>query len=334
MVEEAVEVRLPAFTLNDGTHMPAIGLGCWMGAPGGGERVNAMVGKAIRLGYRHFDTASGYANEEQLGDALYHAGIPRSQLYITTKLGNQDHHRVSRAFDESLRRLKMDYVDMYLMHWPQAVDDDAASNASSSGNVLQPDQHPTIIDTWREMEKLVKSGRAKSIGVSNFSIKLLQQLLAQAEIVPATNQVEMHPCLPQNELKAFCESKDILLTAYSPLGRPLPKAQRGDLPVLLDHPTVREIAKNNQAAPGQVLVSWGVQRQTVVIPKSEDVSRLKANITLVKLSGADMQALDAIHRSPGMHRSLLTYHGLDPGRVFGWTYEQMGWDYKPGGKIA
>ncbi|TFY81154.1 hypothetical protein EWM64_g2853 [Hericium alpestre] len=316
MLETAVEVSVPALKLNNGTQMPVVGLGCWMGTPGGGERVNSMVKKALKkLGYRHFDTAAGYANEEQVGDALHESGIPRSQIFVTTKLGNQDHHRVAHAFDDSLRRLRLDYVDLYLMHWPQAV--------GGNGVTLQPDEHPNIIDTWHEMEKLLDTGRVKAIGVSNFSIKLLEKLLSQARVVPAVNQVELHPCLPQMELKTYCDPRGIALTAYSPLGRPLPKDKRGDLPMLMEEPTIARLAHKYKATPAQILVSWGVRRGTPVIPKSEDVGRLKSNINLLRLEDSDMHAIDAIHRTPGMHRSLLTYHGLDPGRVFGWTYEQM-----------
>ncbi|KZT27226.1 Aldo/keto reductase [Neolentinus lepideus HHB14362 ss-1] len=315
---------IPVFTLNDGTKIPSIGMGCWMGTPGGGEKAYKMCQNAIKCGYRHFDTAFGYANEEWVGRAIRESGIPRGEIYLTTKLPNHHHHKVKESFEESIKALDCGYVDLYLMHWPQSSEDD--------GKFLQPDEHPTIVDTWKEMEKLLETGKVKTIGVSNFSIKTLTQLLADCDVIPATNQVELHPCLPSNELKAFCESKGIVLTAYSPLGRP---TITGTPPIFFNDKTIASIAQNNSASPAQIIVSWGVQRGTIVVPKSENVERMKANITLVKLSAEDMQAVDNFHKQPGMHRSLLSYHNADPGRVFGWTYADMGWDeMKPGGIIS
>ncbi|THH13900.1 hypothetical protein EW146_g6369 [Bondarzewia mesenterica] len=203
-----------------------------------------------------------------------------------------------------------------------------------AGVTLQPDEHPTVIDTWKEMEKLVDTGKVKSIGVSNFSIKILSQLLPHCKIIPAINQVEMHPCLPQTGLKSFCEERGILLTAYSPLGRPPVTTNTATtIPILLAEPALLTIAEKHSVAPAQVLVNWAVQRHTIVVPKSEDEGRMKANITLVKLDDEDMNALDTLHERPEMHRSLLSYHGTG-GVVFGWTYESMGWDMKPGGIVA
>ncbi|EPQ53934.1 aado/keto reductase [Gloeophyllum trabeum ATCC 11539] len=315
---------IPVFTLNDGTKIPSIGMGCWMGEPGGGERVYQMCINALKCGYRHFDTAFGYGNEEWVGRAIRESGVPREEIYLTTKLPNHHHHKVRESFEESFAALDCGYVDLYLMHWPQAVGED--------GKTVPPDEHPTPVDTYKEMEKLLETGKVKSIGVSNFSIKTLSELLPHVSIVPATNQVELHPCLPQNELKAFCESKGILLTAYSPLGRPLAK---GSPPIFFQDETILSVAKKNNATPAQIVVSWGVQRGTIVVPKSENVERMKANITLVKLSDEDMNAINNLHKKPGMHKSLLAYHNIDPGNVFGWTYADMGWDnMKPGGIIS
>lgn len=300
-----------------------------MGSPGGGERVKEMCRKALAMGYRHFDTANGYANEEKVGEAIAESEVPRGQLYVTTKLGNGDHHRVREAFEESLTKLNCGYVDMYLMHWPHAV---------INGKTLAPEESPTIIDTWVEMEKLLETGKVKSIGVSNFSIKILSQLLddPRTKVVPATNQVEMHPCLPQTNLKQFCESKGILLTAYSPLGRPPAPSTQAEqkIPLLLNTDAVTSIAQKHNSTPAQVLLAWGVQRGTVVIPKSEDEARMKANLTLIGLDQTDVKALEVLHMNDGMHRSLLAYHSVDPGKVFGWSYAQLGWNMKEGGIVA
>ncbi|KAJ8076888.1 hypothetical protein PM082_001311 [Marasmius tenuissimus] len=312
--------NVPQFTLNDGTRIPAIGLGCWMGTPGGGERVYDMVTKAIKIGYRHFDTAAGYANEEQVGKAIRDSGIPRSEFYITTKLANTDHHRVAEAFAESLHKLNNGYLDLYLMHWPQAT---------VEGRVLAPEESPTIVETWKEMEKLLVSGKVRSIGVSNFSPRTLQVLLPHCTIIPATNQVELHPFLPSVALKTFCEEKGILLTAYSPLGRP-----SGDNIGVINDPTVVKIAERLGVDPAQILLSWAVHKDIIVVPKTENEARLRTNVTLVSLGSDDLETIDAIHTEPGKHRSLLGYHNTLPGTVFGWTYEQMGWDMTKGGIVA
>lgn len=305
--------------------MPAVGMGCWMGEVGGGERVGRMVEKALKLGYRHIDTAAGYGNEEMVGKAIKESGIPREQLYITTKLSNAAHDKVVEGFEASLAKLDCGYIDMYLMHWPVAVVD---------GKVLPPTASPTIIDTWLSMQSLLQTHKSqlRSIGVSNFSIKTLTQLFAdeRVTVIPATNQVELHPYLPQMGLKEYCEQKGILLTAYSPLGQPPATARSSPdaPPLLLGDSVVVSLAEKYGATPAQILLNWGIQRGTVVIPKSENEGRMKANITIVHLDESDMAALNALHDQPGMHRSLLPYHqkGDNGSGVFGWSYEWLGWE--------
>ncbi|KIK70051.1 hypothetical protein GYMLUDRAFT_34493 [Collybiopsis luxurians FD-317 M1] len=314
---------IPQFSLNDGTKIPSVGLGCWMGIPGGAERVYEMCRKAIAVGYRHFDTASGYANEKEVGNAIRDSGIPRNEFYIVTKLG-MEHHRVKEAFQESFDKLDCEYIDLYLMHWPQTME-------PGTTNVLPPEASPTIIDTWKDMEKLLGTGKVKSLGVSNFSIKTLKQLLPYCSVKPVVNQVELHPFLPQHALKAFCESESILLTAYSPLGRPAGPDQAISI---FNNATVKQLADKLNVDIGQMLISWGVQRKIVVIPKTENETRMKQNLTLLKLSDEDMKILDEVHREPGAHRTLCH---IDPSRlggvVFGWTYEQLGWDLVKGGIV-
>ncbi|KAJ6593578.1 Aldo/keto reductase [Mycena capillaripes] len=302
---------IPSFTLNNGTKIPSIGMGCWMGGPGGGQRVYDMCSAALKCGYRHFDTASGYANEEHVGRAIQDFSIPRNEIYLTTKLGNLDHHRVKEAFEDSLKKLGVSYIDLYLLHWP-------------IGKVLSPEEQPTFIETWKEMEKLLTTGQVKTIGVSNFSIQTLEQLLPHCSIIPATNQVELHPCLPQNELKTYCEAKGILLTAYSPLGRST---------TFMEDPMIQAVAQKNNTSPAQVVLSWAVQRGNIAIPKSEDKGRMLANITLVPLSKPDMAIIDELHQTPGMHKSLLVFDDKGDGTVFGWTYEQLGWKMVVGGHV-
>jgi len=311
-------VQIPSFKLNDGTFMPSVGMGCFMGrGVVGGQRVYDMCAKALKNGYRHFDTAAGYGNEKQVGEAIRDSGVPRSEIYLTTKLANGDHHRVREAFEESLTALDCEYVDLYLLHWPQASRGSASQGNAAATETLRPDQSPTFVETWKEIEKLMDTGKVRSIGVSNFSIKTLEQLLPHCSIIPVTNQVELHPCLPQEDLKTYCEAKGILLSAYSPLGR--------SKTFFLEEPTIKGIADELNVSPMQVILTWGVQRGTAVLPKSEDEGRMLANITLVTLTPEDMDIINKIHLQPGMHKSLLAYHSED-GSVFGWSYEDLGWN--------
>ncbi|KAJ3998710.1 Aldo/keto reductase [Lentinula boryana] len=316
--------NVPSLTLNNGTKMPSVGMGCWMGIPGDDERVYYMCLNAIKAGYRHFDTAAGYGNEKQVGRAIRDSGIPRNEIYLTTKLPNPAHAKVREAFEESLEALDCEYIDLYLMHWPQAGKPDAPE---WSDEAFRPLESPTFVETWRDMEKLLAGGKVKSIGVSNFSIKNLEILLPECTVIPVTNQVEMHPCLPQIDLKDYCESKGIILTAYSPLGRPLGP----DQPIsLFNNNTITTIANKLGVDLAQVLLSWGVQRNTAVIPKTENEVRMKNNITLIQLSVEDMNAIDKLHLEPNMHRTLAFSTRQTRGMIFGWTFEELGWDMVDG----
>ncbi|KAF7792260.1 hypothetical protein EIP86_003296 [Pleurotus ostreatoroseus] len=310
--QESAPNNIPYFMLNNGQNMPAVGMGCWLGFDGGGDAAEEMCKNALKCGYRHFDTAWGYNNEESVGKAIRESGVPRSEIFLTTKLWNANHHRVREAFEMSLAALDCEYIDLYLMHWPQAEVD---------GACRVPDVHeaPTFVDTWKEMEKLLETGKVKSIGVSNFSIKNLEHLLPHCKVIPVTNQVQLHPCLPQTVLKAYCEAKGILLTAYSPFGQ--------SNPLFFKDPDFERVAKAHGATPAQVAISWAVQRGTAVVPKSANPERMKQNLQLVRLTSEDMSVIDAIHAKPGMHRNLLSIPGDRPGVIFGWTYEQLGWNW-------
>ena len=218
------------------------------------------------------------------------------QSTLLINLSQKDHHRVREAIDTSLSKLKVDYVDLYLMHWPMAYDEsgarvvilvDHSAQTEVAGKTLQPEESPTVIETWKEMEKLVAEGacndtlreslvtdmatspgKARAIGVSNFSIKTLSALLAEANIIPAVNQVELHPSLPQHDLLDFCRLRGIVLTAYSPVGKFK----------FANDPVIQAIAQAQQASGAQVLLSWGVQRGTAVIPKSAHVDRMQENL--------------------------------------------------------
>lgn len=291
------------FTLNTGAKIPAVGMGCWMGSPGKFDLENGL-NVSFDAGYRHFDTAALYANEELVGKAIRDSGVPRDQIFVTTKLWNADHSNVEKAFDESLSRLNVGYIDLYLMHWPQ----------SSGDNV-------SFVDTWKDMEKLLETRKDKvrAIGVSNFSVKTLSELLAHAKVVPANNQIETHPYNQDWDVLELCQKHNIFVTAYTPLGQ-------ADSPILKDK-DVLAIAEEigGDVTPAQVVLSWNVQRGVGVLPKSTNPGRARKNIQLVTLTDAQMQRIHDITKDPS-RQGRLNYVTYDKqsGTVLGWTKEQMG----------
>ncbi|EKM48873.1 uncharacterized protein PHACADRAFT_202295 [Phanerochaete carnosa HHB-10118-sp] len=236
--------------MNNGAKMPGVGKGCWLGPGGGHDVAVEMCKNALKSGYRHIDTAAGYYNEELVGKAI------REQC---------DGHRVREAFEDSLKALDIEYIDLYLMHWPVTH--------TADGSRARPfEEHPNFVDVWAEMEKLLDTGKVRAIGVSNFSIKNLEILLKHAKVAPANNQVEIHPYLPQHALQKYCDEKGILLSAYSPLGQ-------GN-PMFFSDPDFARIAESHDATPAQISISWLVQRGTPPIVKSANVERMKKNITV------------------------------------------------------
>jgi glycerol 2-dehydrogenase (NADP+) len=250
------------FTLNTGAKIPAIGLGTWQSKP---NEVRTAVKAALLAGYRHIDTALAYGNENEVGQGIKDSGVPREEIWITTKLDNPWHKRVEEGLESSLKSLGVDYIDLYLMHWP----------CSTDPNDLKKHLPDTdFIKTWAEMQKLPESGRVKNIGVSNFGIKNLEKLFADPsfKITPAVNQIELHPNNPSPKLLDYCKEKGIHVTAYSCLGST-------DSPLHKDK-TLLDIAEKKGKTPSQVLLMWGLQRGTSVIPKSVTESRIQANFEL------------------------------------------------------
>lgn len=265
-------------TLNNGTTMPMLGLGTWQSAEG--EEAERAVAWALEAGYRHIDTAAIYKNERSVGKAVRQSGIPRDELFITTKLWNTDIRSgdVRGAFDASLEKLGLEYVDLYLVHW--AV----------------PDQY---LAAWEKMEGLYRSGRTKAIGVSNFMIEHLDAVLEHGEVVPAVNQCEWHPKLQSPKLVEHCRVNGIQFESWSPL-------MRGKH---LDDPTLVRIAKRYGKTPAQVIIRWNLQSNVVVIPKSASRERIVENADVFdfELDDEDMTAIRAMDADERM--------GFDPYHV-------------------
>jgi len=246
-------------TLNNNTKIPLIGFGTWKIT---GQDAYDAVTAALKAGYRHIDTAMIYHNEQEVGRAIADSGIPREELFITTKLWNDDHDDVQAAFDTSLKKLGLEYVDLYLMHWPLE----------------------TRLHAYSKMEAIYTTAKARAIGVSNFTERHLSELLMNSKIVPVVNHVEFNPFLNQKELKNLCESKGITIEAYSPLTH----ANK------LNDEKLKIIAAKYDKSPAQVLLRWAVQQNIVVIPKSSNEGRIAENFAIFdfELSDEDLQTMN------------------------------------------
>lgn len=266
-----------SITLNNGVDMPLLGLGTW--AVPDGKEGRRIVADALEVGYRHSDTAMIYKNERSVGAAVRDSGLPREQVFITTKCWTDDMRagRVREAFDASLKQLGMDYVDLYLLHW--AVGD--------------------YIDCWREMEKLLDTGRTRAVGVSNFMIPHLDKLLAETSVVPAVNQIEKHPLLQSPALREHCQSRGIVVEAW----QPIVKGKVAEMPTLV------EIGRRHGKTPVQVALRWALQHNVVVIPKTSRRQRMVENADTFdfELSADEMSAIDALDED--------RRHGADPHHV-------------------
>lgn len=286
-------------SLNNDYKMPMVGLGTWKSAPGA---VYQAIRWAIKLGYKHIDCAPVYGNQKEVGQALHDAvaegDIKRKDLFITSKLWNDSHkpEDVIPALKETLADLQLEYLDLFLIHWPVAQKKGVGLPSKAEDLISLKDL--PIEMTWKAMENAQKEGLVYSIGVSNFGIKKLQSLIEKAEILPAVNQVECHPLLQQKELLGFCEKNMIALTAYSPLGSMdrTEAMKHANEPIVLENPVILEIAKRLKATPAQILLAWELQRNVIVIPKSIHQDRIKENFAAqaIELDSEDIKRIAAL----------------------------------------
>ena len=258
---------VPSLAMNNGIQIPQLGFGVFLIPP---EETEKAVSEALSAGYRLIDTAQGYRNEEGVGAAISSAGIQRDELFVTTKLTNSEHgyDKALRAFDESMNKLGLDVLDLFLIHWPLPMFDQ-------------------YVETWRAFERLLSDGRVLSIGVSNFEIAHLERLLAETDVTPAVNQVELHPEFPQEELREFHAAHGILTESWGPIGQ-----GKG----LLENPHILDVARRKARTPGQVVLRWHIQLGNVVIPKSVNPDRIRENIDIFdfELDEADMQEIEEV----------------------------------------
>jgi len=255
---------IPTVRLNAGHPFPQLGFGVWQVSP---DEVVGAVREALEAGYRHIDTAAIYGNEEGVGRAIKESRIDRDELFVTTKLWNTRHHDVMDAAQESLRKLGLDHVNLYLIHWP----------SPGKGDYTK---------AWEQMQEVRAQGLTRSIGVSNFTEKHLETILALIDTVPAVNQIELHPTFAQRAMSAYNASKGIATEAYSPLG----------LAQDLDAPEIVEVANDYRRTPAQVILRWHLQKGHVVIPKSVTPSRIRENFRVTDFELADdaMKAIDKV----------------------------------------
>ncbi|CEQ39029.1 SPOSA6832_00515, partial [Sporobolomyces salmonicolor] len=282
-------IDVPSYKLNHGGKaIPAVGLGTWQSPHGA---VSKAVEVALKSGYRHIDGAWIYGNEKEVGEGIKASGVPREDIFVTSKLWCTKHRKVEEAVKESLSLLGLDYLDLYLIHWPVPLNgngNDPKFPKLPDGS-RDRDTEWSIAKTWEQMEAVLDTGLVKAIGVSNFSEAYVEELLKTAKITPACNQIELHPYLPQHKLLKYLASKNIIAQAYSPLGST-------DSPLLKDE-EIQKIAEKYGVSVGTVLISYQVARNVVVLPKSVTESRIKENLGIIRLDSDDMHVLENLHQT-------------------------------------
>ncbi|MEV6707394.1 aldo/keto reductase [Micromonospora wenchangensis] len=271
---------VPDISLNDGNTIPQLGFGVYQIEP---KDTAEAVGRALEIGYRHIDTAEMYGNEAEVGEAVRASGLDRGEVFVTSKLNNGFHRPqdARRAFESTLSALKMDYVDLFLIHWPLPTRYDG-----------------DFVSTWKTLEEFQRDSRARSIGVSNFQVPHLERLAAEADVVPAVNQIEVHPYLTNEQVRAYGGEHNILTEAWSPIAQGL----------VLDDPTIVDVAEQVGRTPAQVVLRWHVQRGDIVFPKSTTPKRIEENFQLFDFSLDDT----AMERISGLDRGEAGRTGPNP----------------------
>lgn len=289
--------------------IPALGFGTWQDK----DAQEPAVMHALKAGYRHIDTAAIYGTEPGVGNAIKKSGVPRDQIFITTKLWNHQHHPddVAPALEDSLKALQVDYVDLWLMHWPNAFARGPKKFPKGEHGRVKPGD-TDFVATWKAMEKCFHSGKAKAIGVSNFSKAELEKLLAEAEVVPAVHQLELHPYLQQKEFCEWHDSKGIHVTQYSPFGNQNEIYDAGkNVPKLITNEVLVDVGKKHNMSGAQVALAWGIAHGRSVIPKSKTESRIRDNFAgQFDLSAEEVKKIDGIDRK-------LRFN--DPSQQYGWN---------------
>jgi len=292
--------KVPTIALNNGLTMPILGLGTWQSKPG---EVAAAVKHAISVGYRAIDGAFVYGNEKEVGEGIRtkieDGTVKREDLFVTSKLWNVFHSKdlVVPALKDTLELLGLDYIDLYLIHWPNGFAEGLGELFPQDADGKSKYSDVDYTDTWGGMEECVKLGLTKSIGVSNFNSKQVDRVLSVATIKPVNNQCECHPYLNQRKLIDYCKSKDITFTAYSPLGAPQRPWAKDDDERLLDDAKLKEVAQKHGKSPAQILIKYQLQRGCICIPKSVTPSRIEENFNIFdfELSPEDIAYIDTFN---------------------------------------